>query len=178
MKHDYPAACAYLGRVRDAERHVEWLRERVANLRMLLTDTSVRLTDMPHSNSPGLQKHETLHAEIDEMDREIAAAETGDHFRSQHDADPAEGPPGAARADPVLSGAETVDRGCGENAVQHCADLSVPGRGAGGIRSAAEIGGLIPEQTKRDTPMAEVSFFLPEKDLPDGNAGSSQFDSP
>ena len=75
MKHDYPAACAYLGRVRDAERHVEWLRERVANLRMLLTDTSVRLTDMPHSDSPGLQKHETLHAEIDEMDREIAAAE-------------------------------------------------------------------------------------------------------
>ena len=75
MKYEYPMACAYLGRVRDAERHVEWLRERVANMRMLLTDTSVRLTDMPHSDSPGLQKHETLHAEIDEMDREIAAVE-------------------------------------------------------------------------------------------------------
>ena len=75
MKHDYPAACAYLGRVRDAERHVERLLERVANMRMLLTDTSVHLTDMPHSDSPDLQKYETLHAEIDEMEREIAAAE-------------------------------------------------------------------------------------------------------
>ena len=45
------------------------------NLRMLLTDTSVHLTDMPHSDSPDLQKHETLHAEIDELEREIAAAE-------------------------------------------------------------------------------------------------------
>ena len=51
------------------------MKERVLNLRMLLTDTSVYLTDMPHSDSLDLQKHETLHAEIDEMEREIAAAE-------------------------------------------------------------------------------------------------------
>ena len=71
----YPTACEYLGRVRQADRRVEWLRERAANMRMLLTDTSVHLTDMPHSDSPDLQKHETLHAEIDELEREIAAAE-------------------------------------------------------------------------------------------------------
>ena len=75
MKHDYPAACAYLGRVRDAERHVEWLLERVANMRMLLTDTSVHLTDMPHSDSPDPQKHEAIYAAIDALEREITAAE-------------------------------------------------------------------------------------------------------
>lgn len=51
------------------------MKERVLNLRMLLTDTSVHLTDMPHSDSPDLQKHETLHAEIDELEREITVAE-------------------------------------------------------------------------------------------------------
>ena len=75
MKYEYPMACEYLGRVRDAERNVERMKERMLNLRMLLTETSVHLTDMPHSDSPDLQKHETLHAEIDEMEREIAAAE-------------------------------------------------------------------------------------------------------
>ena len=75
MKYEYPMACEYLGRVQDAERHVEWLRERVANMRMLLTDTSVHYTDMPHSDSPDLQKHQTIQADIDEMEREIKAAE-------------------------------------------------------------------------------------------------------
>ncbi len=75
MKYNYPIACEYLGRVRDADRHVEWLQERVANMRMLLTDTSVHLTDMPHSDSPDQQKNLTLLAEIDEMEREIIAAE-------------------------------------------------------------------------------------------------------
>lgn len=70
----YPTACEYLGRVRQADRHVEWLRERVANMRMLLTDTSVHLTDMPHSDSPDQQKNLTLLAEIDEMEREIKEA--------------------------------------------------------------------------------------------------------
>ena len=75
MKYNYPVACEYLGRARDAERNVQRMRERLINLRMLLTDTSVHLTDMPHSDSPDLQKHETLHAEIDALEREIAAAE-------------------------------------------------------------------------------------------------------
>ncbi len=74
-KSGYPMACEYLGRVRDADRHVEWLRERKDNLQMLLTDTSVHYTDMPHSDSPDLQKHQTIQAEIDEMEREIKEAE-------------------------------------------------------------------------------------------------------
>ena len=74
-KSGYPLACEYLGRVKESERTVERMKERVLNLRMLLTDTSVHLSDMPHSDSPDLQKHETLHAEIDELEREIAAAE-------------------------------------------------------------------------------------------------------
>ncbi len=75
MKYYYPVACEYLGRMRDAERHVDWLRQRVANMRMLLTDTSVHLTDMPHSDSPNLKKDQAIHAEIDAMEREIAEAE-------------------------------------------------------------------------------------------------------
>lgn len=75
MKYEYPVACEYLSRVREAERHVDWLRERVMNMRMLLTDTSVHLTDMPHSDSPDLQKDQAIYAEIDEMEREIAVAE-------------------------------------------------------------------------------------------------------
>lgn len=75
MKYNYPVACEYLGRVREAERHVDWLRQRVANMRMLLTDTSVHLTDMPHSDSPDLQKDQAIYAEIDAMEREIAEAE-------------------------------------------------------------------------------------------------------
>ena len=74
-KSGYPMACAYLSRVRDAERHVERLRERAANLRMLLTDTSVHLTDMPHSNSPDPQKYEAIYAAIDELEREIKESE-------------------------------------------------------------------------------------------------------
>ena len=71
----YPTACEYLGRVRQADRRVEWLRERAANMRMLLTDTSVHYSDMPHSDSPDLQKDQTIQAEIDELEREISAAE-------------------------------------------------------------------------------------------------------
>ena len=75
-KCKFPAAQEYLGRIRKAERHVKWLKERKDNLQMLLTDTSVHYSmDMPHSESPDLQMHETLHAEIDALEREIQEAE-------------------------------------------------------------------------------------------------------
>ena len=75
-KCKFPAAQEYLGRIRKAERHVKWLKERKDNLQMLLTDTSVHYSmDMPHSESPDLQMHETLHAEIDALEREIREAE-------------------------------------------------------------------------------------------------------
>jgi len=74
MKMTYPLAQKYLGRVREAERKVEQLEYRKANLRMLLTDTSVHLSDMPRSDSPDPQRHQTIHAEMDALEREIAAA--------------------------------------------------------------------------------------------------------
>ncbi len=73
--NEFPAAREYLGQVRKAEKHVEWLRQRAANLRMLLTDTAVHLTKTPGSGSPETQKNETLYAEIDSLEREIAEAE-------------------------------------------------------------------------------------------------------
>ena len=74
MKMTYPLAQKYLGRVREAERKVEQMEFRKANLRMLLTDTSVHLSDMPRSDSPDPQRHQTIHAEMDALEREIAAA--------------------------------------------------------------------------------------------------------
>ena len=65
----------YLNQVREADQKVEWLRRQVANLRRLTTDTSVHLTDMPHSDSPDQQKLLTILAEIDELERQIPIAE-------------------------------------------------------------------------------------------------------
>ena len=75
MKNEYPVACEYLGRVQEAERRVDSLRQRIINLRMLLTDTSAHFTDVPHSGASDLQKHESIQAEIDEMEREIIESE-------------------------------------------------------------------------------------------------------
>lgn len=74
-KLKYPKAYEYLNRVKEAEEYSDWLRKRMDNLRMLLTDTSVHLDGMPHGGSPDLQKHETIQAEIDELERELAEAE-------------------------------------------------------------------------------------------------------
>lgn len=74
-KLKYPKAYEYLNRIKEAEDYVDWLRGRADNLRMLLTDTSVHLNGMPHGGSPDLQKHETIQAEIDELERELTEAE-------------------------------------------------------------------------------------------------------
>lgn len=65
----------YLNQVREAEKKVAWLRRQVSNLRRLITDTSVHLTDMPHTDSPDLQKVQTIMAEIDDLERQIPVAE-------------------------------------------------------------------------------------------------------
>ena len=72
----YPLACACLDRIREAEWKVERIRQRIANLRMLTTDDSVHLSDMPRSSSPDPQKLATLMAEIDEAERELQTAES------------------------------------------------------------------------------------------------------
>ena len=73
--YEFPTAREFLGQVRKAEQHVEWLQQRAANLRMLLTDTAVHLTKTPGSGSPDMQKNEALYAEIDRLEREIVEAE-------------------------------------------------------------------------------------------------------
>ena len=71
----YPAAEDYLGQAREAGRKVELLRQRKEILQLLLTDTAAHLNDVRTSNSPDPQKNETVHAEIDEAEREIQQAE-------------------------------------------------------------------------------------------------------
>ncbi len=71
----YPVAEEYLGRVREAERKVEVLRQRKENLQMLLTDTAAHLKETRNNDSPDPQRNETVHAEIDEAEREIQEAE-------------------------------------------------------------------------------------------------------
>ena len=77
-KHEimsYPMARAYLGRVKAVEQKVKLLEMRIENMRLLLTGTSVQLSDMPRSDSPDQEKMATLYAEIDELEREKAQAE-------------------------------------------------------------------------------------------------------
>jgi len=74
-KKSYPAARTFLERVRIADRKVEDMTMRIENLRMLLTDRSVHLSDMPRGSSPDQQRMQTVFAEIDELEREKAQAE-------------------------------------------------------------------------------------------------------
>ena len=74
-KKSYPAARTFLERVRIADRKVEDMRMRIENLRMLLTDRSVHLSNMPRGSSPDQQRMQTVFAEIDELEREKAQAE-------------------------------------------------------------------------------------------------------
>ena len=55
QNNPYPLANAYLNRIREADRKVEYLRMRIANLRLLTTDTAVHDSDTPHASSPDQQ---------------------------------------------------------------------------------------------------------------------------
>jgi len=74
-KQSYPLARAYLGRVNVAEQKVKRLEMRIENMRLLLTGTSIQLSDMPRSDSPDQEKMATLYAEIDALEREKTQAE-------------------------------------------------------------------------------------------------------
>ena len=71
----YPRSMALLDQIREKKRNVELLRQRVSLLRMLTTDTSAHLREVPGSDSPDQQRIATLMTEIDGVEREIAAAE-------------------------------------------------------------------------------------------------------
>ncbi len=75
-QYEFAAAHSYLNRVREAKRRMEKLQARADNLRSLLTDTAVHISDMPHGESPDRQKDQTIQAEIDEIERRIAELKT------------------------------------------------------------------------------------------------------
>ena len=70
----YPAAREYLGKARKAKRAVEQLEERLANLRMLITDTSSHTTRERTGHDSDQQKMVTLLAEIDCTERDLEEA--------------------------------------------------------------------------------------------------------
>jgi len=74
LELEFPEVCDFLKQVKKAEQRVEHLEQRIENLRLLTTDTSVHLSDIPHSPSPDQQKLLTLLANIDELERELKQA--------------------------------------------------------------------------------------------------------
>ena len=68
------AARAYLNRIRKAKDRVLYLQGRLDNIQLMLSDIALHMTGLPRGDSPDLQKGQTLQAEKDELEREIARA--------------------------------------------------------------------------------------------------------
>ena len=75
-KRQYLMARTYLGQYAISKKHLERIELKIFNLRSLLTDNSMHLSDAYHGNGRGYIKNrqETLAAEIDELEREAAEA--------------------------------------------------------------------------------------------------------
>ena len=69
-------ARAYLSRVYRMEREVNWKREQIAALGEMATSATARLGGMPRSDSPDLQRMETLVCRIADLKRELKADES------------------------------------------------------------------------------------------------------
>ena len=61
----------FLGRVGRIQRRIKWKKAQVEQLRELSTGCSAQISDMPRSDSPNLQRLETLVCKIADMDAEI-----------------------------------------------------------------------------------------------------------
>lgn len=61
----------FLGRVGRIQRRIKWKKAQVEQLRALATGCSAQISDMPRSDSPNLQRLETLVCKIADMDAEI-----------------------------------------------------------------------------------------------------------
>ena len=61
----------FLGRVGRIQRRIKWKKAQVEQLRELATGCSAQISDMPRSDSPNLQRLETLVCKIADMDAEI-----------------------------------------------------------------------------------------------------------
>ena len=69
-------ARAYLSRVYRMEREVNWKCEQIAALGEMATSATARLGRMPRSDSPDLQRMETLVCRIADLKRELKADES------------------------------------------------------------------------------------------------------
>ena len=61
----------FLGRVGRIERRLTWKKTQVESLRTLATGCSAQISDMPRSDSPNLQRLETLVCKIADLDAAI-----------------------------------------------------------------------------------------------------------
>ena len=61
----------FLGRVGRIERRLKWKKTQVESLRDLASGCSAQISDMPRSDSPNLQRLETLVCKIADMDAAI-----------------------------------------------------------------------------------------------------------
>ncbi len=66
-------ARSYLSRAHRVDRRIEAKRAQVAVLRDLSTSATAQLSDMPRSDSPSLQRMETLVCKIADLENEIGA---------------------------------------------------------------------------------------------------------
>jgi len=61
----------FLGRVGRIERRLKWKKTQVESLRTLATGCSAQISDMPRSDSPNLQRLETLVCKIADLDAAV-----------------------------------------------------------------------------------------------------------
>ncbi len=68
---DTRAALEFLGRVRELRRMIESKERRIETLRELATGTTAKVSDMPRSDSPNLQRMEAAICKAADLEREI-----------------------------------------------------------------------------------------------------------
>ena len=66
------AAREFLGRARALRREIENKQRRIQTLRDMATSTTGTMSDMPHSDSPNLQRMETVLCKAADLERELA----------------------------------------------------------------------------------------------------------
>ena len=63
----------YLNQVRYLEQALAWKKQQIAALRQMTTNATAKLSDMPRSDSPNLQRLETLICKIADLEQEVQA---------------------------------------------------------------------------------------------------------
>ena len=63
----------YLNRVHRMERKLRWKREQITALRDMAASATMRISDMPRTDSPNLQRMETLVCKVADLEQEVLA---------------------------------------------------------------------------------------------------------